>query len=183
MKKNKPGDHILFGVFTYLSEGSNALMMKKGIRKNNPNSGNYAPSGGNLEDHERGLNPAGRLEAAIRETREETGLTVLDPVWRGIILFHNFEREFPNWPNPEDFLVYVFSATKYSGKLGKGKKKEIPLWIPEKEIPYLPQNPGDRKIYEWLKDGRFFAGIIKHKGKEIDDFGTHVDFLTYPPTN
>ncbi len=170
-------DNIKHGVLVYLSVNGKVLMMKKGIRENDPNSGYYVPPGGNLEFYEKGLNkPLGRLEAAVREPLEESGLTLINPIYRGVILFHNFEREFPNWPNPEDFFVNVYSATQYTGKPGKGKNNEFPVWIDEEKISELPQNPGDKMIYEWLKDGRFFVGVIKHKGKELDKEGTYVDF-------
>jgi len=31
-------------------------------------------------------------------------------------------------------------------------------------------------MYKWLKDGRNFFGVIKHKGNEIDEEGTWIDF-------
>ncbi len=34
-------------------------------------------------------------------------------------------------------------------------------------------------MYGWLKDGRNFVGIIKHKGNEIDEDGTWVDYLPF----
>lgn len=167
-----------FGMLTYLSVNARVLMMKKEIRENDPNSGKYTIPGGKLEPSEKGMHkPAGRSEATVREFKEETGLTLVNPTFRGVILFHNFERIFDNWSNPEDFLVYVYSATQYAGQLGKGKDNEVPLWVNEKDIPSLPKNIGDELIYQWLNDSRFFIGIIKHKGKVLDEEGTYVDFF------
>jgi 8-oxo-dGTP pyrophosphatase MutT (NUDIX family) len=168
---------IKYGVLTYLSVDGKALMMRKGIRENDPNSGHYTPSGGNLESYEKGLsNPNGRLEAAVREPLEESGLTCLHPTYRGMILFDNDGRIFKNWKKPDDFLVYVYSSSQYVGELSEGKNGESPVWVDVKDIPSLPKNVGDELIYEWLRDGRFFMGIIKHKGKELDKEGTWVDF-------
>jgi 8-oxo-dGTP pyrophosphatase MutT (NUDIX family) len=167
-----------FGVLSYLSVNEKVLMMKKGDRKGDPNSGKYAIPGGHLEKDEIGMdNHFGRQLASIRETKEETGLRLISPIYRGLILFHNFEREFDNWPNPTDFLVYIYSANKYTGELCKEKDNEFPLWVDEKEIPSLPKNLGDELIYEWLNMGKFFTGVIKHKGKVLDEAGTFVDYF------
>ena len=170
-----------FGILTYLSVNGKVLMMKKGVRENDPNSGKYTLPGGNLEPSEKGMDkPQGRMEAAVREPQEETGLTILNPVLRGIVIFHNFEREFDNWPNPEDFPVYIYSATEYTGELlveGRKGKNEVPVWVDEKEVPSVSKNIGDEKYHEWLKDGRFFVGVVKHKGKELDEKGTFVDYF------
>jgi len=32
-------------------------------------------------------------------------------------------------------------------------------------------------MYEWLKDGRYFVWVIKHKGTELDYEATFVDFF------
>ena len=160
-----------------VSEDKNVLMIEKSERKNDPNSGYFTLPGGKLKDNEKGLNyPHGRLEACIRETKEETGIEPLDLVLKGIILFDNKERTFPNWPNPDNFLVYIFATTKFKGKpkeTNEGRPKTVPL----NKVDKVPSNPGDRKMYEWLKDGRKFMGVIKHKGNEIDKAGTFVNYL------
>jgi ADP-ribose pyrophosphatase YjhB (NUDIX family) len=173
---------MMYGTLSYLSSDKGILMIKKNERKNDPNSGFYAIPGGKLEDYEKGLkNPEGRLESAIRETEDETGITLLNPVFRGAILFDNKDRIFPNWKEKEDCLVYLYSATEKSGKL-KGSDEGIPLWAHEDIIPSLPKNSGDKLMYEWLMDekfkqGRNFSGIIKHKGTEIDEEGSWVDWF------
>ncbi len=153
-------------------------MIRKNVRENDPNSGRYTLPGGNLDLPEKSLNNlAGRLKAGVRETKEETGLNLLIPKNRGVILFDNKDRVFDNWKNPQDFLVYVIQGAFYSGKLKSETEEGFPCWVDEREIPKLPQNPEDVKMYEWLKDGRFFIGVIKHKGKELDADGTFVDYF------
>jgi 8-oxo-dGTP diphosphatase len=166
-----------YGTISYITSPEGILMIKKNKRENDPNSGYFAPPGGKLEPYEKGLkNPKGRLESAIREIKEEVGITMLNPILRGTILFDNKDRAFDNWPNPDNFEVSIFSATKYSGEL-KESDEGIPVWTPEKIIPSLPKNPGDKLMYEWLKDGRNFRGVIKHKGNEIDEEGCWVDWF------
>lgn len=169
---------VKYGTMLYLVYGGNVLMIEKGKRKDDPNSGYFTLPGGKLEDDEKGLNnPQGRMNSSLRETFEETGgIKSVNPVLRGIILFNNIERTFANWKNPDDFLVYIFAATDYNGK-AKPSDEGIPHPIPLNKINDLPSNPGDKKMYEWLKDGRNFFGVVKHKGYEIDEYGTWADFF------
>lgn len=168
---------MMYGVLTYLSVDGRVLMVNKAERKGDPNSGFYTLPGGKLKRNERGRKKRGRLEAAVRETEEETGLLIANPVFVGTVLFDNRGRIFDNWPNHEDYFVYLFRAGSYSGELKTGDEKEIPMWIPEKEIALLHKNLGDEKIYEWVKDGRFFSGVIRHRGKVLNKSGTFVDYL------
>lgn len=172
----------MYGVMSYLNVDGDLLMVKKSQKKGDPNSGLYTLPGGKLEPEEKGLRSVeGRLEATIRETKQETGITLVTPKQIGIILFDNEGRIFNNWPNAPNYLVYIFSATNYRGQLiDKGDERETPLWVPEYEIPELPKNPGDTKMYEWIKNSRNlfgFFGVIRHKGREIDEENTWVDFF------
>lgn len=161
----------------YLVSKGKVLMIKKGVRKDDPNSGYFTLPGGKLEDNEKGLNnPKGRLKCAIRETIDETGVEPTMPVLRGVILFDNKDRKFPNWKNPDNFLVYIYSARRFKGR-AKKSDEGISYSIPLNKVNELPSNPGDKKMYEWLKDGRKFMGVIKHKGDELDEEGTMVDFF------
>jgi len=166
-----------YATLTYLVSKGKVLMLKKPERENDPNSGFFAIPGGKLEKNEKGLdNPKGRLESCIRETREETGIEPINPVLRGVILFDNNGRTFSNWPNPDDFYVYIYSTTKFKGKV-KRSDEGIPYSVPLAKVKEVPSNLGDKKMYEWLKDGRNFIGVIKHKGKELDETGTFVDYF------
>jgi 8-oxo-dGTP diphosphatase len=168
-----------YGTMSYLVCDKGILMLKKVERENDPNSGYCTLSGGKLEKCEKGLyNLEGRIKSVIRETRDETGITLINPVLRGTILFDNKDRTFPNWLNVDNYLVQIYSATEYIGELKKSDEG-TPFWASSwEEIDSLPQNPGDTKMYEWLRDGRNFIGVIKHKGNEIDEDGTWVDYFS-----
>jgi ADP-ribose pyrophosphatase YjhB (NUDIX family) len=169
-----------YGTMTYLvSKNNNVLMIKKEVRENDPNSGYFTLPGGKLEIYEKGLmNPRGRLKSAIREAGDETGYAPVNPVLRGVILFDNKDRKFLNWPNPDNFYVYIFAATKYRKVKRDDKSNEgVPVTVPLSRVKEVPSNPGDKKMYEWLEDGRNFIGVIKHKGEELNPEGTFVDFF------
>jgi len=170
-----------YATLTYLKTDKGVLMIAKKERVNDPNSGYKVIPGGKLESDEIGLkNIEGRVFSSKRETKDETGIIPLNSVLRGAILFDNKDRTFPNWPNADNFYVYIFFATKYEGEL-KESDEGIPFWSPEEKILSYPMNPGDKLMYNWIKDdnfkkGRSFFGVIKHKGNEIDEEGSWVDW-------
>ena len=100
----------------------------------------------------------------------------MKPVLRGVILFDNEGRTFDNWKNPDNFLVYIYSTKRYNGRARKSEEG-TPYGVSIHKVYEVPSNPGDKKMYEWLTDGRNFVGVIKHKGKVLDEQGTFVDYL------
>mgnify|MGYP000009102582 FL=1 len=90
--------------------------------------------------------------AAIREVREETGLTVEKPVFCGII----------HWDNPEKnekYIVFAYRADKFSGELIDETEEGRVFWLTPEELAkqklppnferYLPVFFGDevKEIY------------------------------------
>jgi 8-oxo-dGTP diphosphatase len=167
-----------YGVMSHLSIDDMVLMIMKNEREDDPNSGLFTLPGGKLKAWEKGLdNLDGRLEAAVRETQEETGLILINPLLRGVILFDNNGRIFDNWQKPTHYLVYMFGAEEYVGELKSETEEGRPLWVSEIGLPSVPKSVGDEKIYEWLRDPRYFMGIIRHKGKVLDEAGTFVTYF------
>lgn len=171
-----------YATLNYLPCEKGILMLRKGIREGDPNSGYCTLPGGNLEAYEKGLkSPRGRLESAIRETKDETGIELIKPVLRGTILFDNEGRLFPDLKKRDNFYVYMYYTAKGEGEL-KGSEEGKPFWAHSwEEIDSLPKNSGDKLMYEWLRDknfqkGMFFSGVIKHMGYEIDEEGSWVEW-------
>lgn len=107
--------------------------------------------------HQRGINkgyvnfPGGKKEVGedmracvIRETLEETGLTVKNPVEVGYI-------EFPG----ADYHVHVFKSTEFSGEL-KAKADEVNLfWQDTDNVPYDKMHTADRDFLPLILTGKF----------------------------
>jgi 8-oxo-dGTP pyrophosphatase MutT (NUDIX family) len=69
------------------------------------------------------------LEGVIRETKEETGLTILDPELNGLIDFYFGEKPEPDW------TTFIFRVTEYEGELNPNDEGEL-RWFSVEDIPY-----------------------------------------------
>lgn len=182
METNSERPTIKFATMTYTQKNSKILMVEKYERPEDPNSEFYTLPGGKLEDYEKGGNQEGRLESAIRETLDETGIEILEANLIGIVTFNNFERNFKNYKNPPNFEVYIFETQDFRDSELRPSDEGIPRWTEKSEIKNLPKNAGDEKLYEWIEiyksqKKKFFVGVIKHIGNEIDEKETWVDFV------
>lgn len=64
-------------------------------------------------------------DAAVRETREETGLTIEDPRLVGVKQFQT--------GNDERYVVFFYKATKFSGTLTASDEGEV-FWLRREEL-------------------------------------------------
>ena len=109
-----------------------------------------------LVENHRGINkgfinfPGGKQEAdedivrcAIRETFEETGIVIKDPIEVGCL-------EFPT----KNFCVYVFWSTDFSGVLKFNPAETKAFWHDAQDVPY-------EKMREDVKD--FLPDILAGK--------------------
>ena len=71
-------------------------------------------------------------ESAIRETFEETGLTIRDPRLVGVKQFQT-KRD-------ERYVVFFYKATQFTGTLHSSEEGEV-FWISREELPNRPLVP------------------------------------------
>ncbi len=116
--------------------------------------------------HHRGINkgcinfPGGKREngesmedCVRRETLEETGLTILNPVKVGYV-------EFPRF----DYYVHIYKSTKFSGEVHAKQDEVETFWQDASKIPYEQMRAADR---DFLPD--VLAGIPVNRRYIYDD--------------
>ena len=96
--------------------------------------------GGHLEEHE----PV--VDSVIREIREETGLTIEDPVLCGV----------KDWIDEDGsrFIVFLFRAEKFSGTLASSSEGRV-FWVEIDKVLDLPWIWGMDSLMKIFVDGEY----------------------------
>ena len=116
------------------------LMLHRVKKKNDVNHDKWIGIGGKFEPYE---SPE---DCLLREVREETGLTLTDWRWRGVVTFC-YESD----PAEQMFL---FTATDWTGEM-RGDCDEGALeWVPKARVDALPIWEGDRLFFRLLAEER-----------------------------
>jgi 8-oxo-dGTP pyrophosphatase MutT (NUDIX family) len=90
-----------------------------------------------------------------REVMDETGIKLIRPVERGIILF-----KFVDDPNEYDHEVHIFTAENYSGILKPTEDFLCYAWFHKDALPD-PMMPADKKyVIPPIFNGDYFNGEI-----------------------
>ncbi|MBR2802121.1 MAG: NUDIX domain-containing protein [Erysipelotrichaceae bacterium] len=82
-------------------------------------------------------------EAMIREFREETGLTLLDPLLKGIEEFRTEEED--------RYFIFFYKATRYEGEIASSGEGEI-FWIPKEDFGKYPPSLDIEDILRVIED-------------------------------
>src|SRR5437016_5080550 len=88
----------------YLKSNGKTLMMHRNKKPGDVHKGKWNGLGGKLDA---GESPD---DCVVREIREESGLSIRDPRLRGVITF-------PLFKPGEDWLVFVYTASRFDGDL------------------------------------------------------------------
>lgn len=98
-------------------------------------------------------------ECVVREVREESGLHIRRPKLKGVLAF-------PSFDGVDDWIVFVFTAGKFSGTLMKKSPEGDLSWIPNRKIHKLNIWEGDRYFIKHLSGRRFFTGKFIYRNGE-----------------
>ncbi|CDQ19263.1 8-oxo-dGTP diphosphatase [Halobacillus karajensis] len=110
------------------------LMLKK------PRRGWYVAPGGKMEDGEN------IKDSAVREFKEETGLSIDNPELRGSFTFIMREGE----KTAQEWMMFTFYSTSYSGDLLEVSEEGELEWVPVDEVLQKPMAEGDREIFKHI---------------------------------
>ena len=120
------------------------LMLHRVKKKNDINHDKWIGVGGGFEH---GESPE---ECALRETREETGLTLTDCRFRGIVTF--------DCEGQETLYMHLFTASGWTGELTDCDEGELE-WVPKEKVYDLPIWEGDKIFFRLLEQERPFLSL------------------------
>lgn len=138
-------------VLTYVMDGDNVLLI---LKKRGLGDGYYNAPGGHIELEETST------EAAIRETKEETGLTVSDLKERGTLRFQ--------FKDGMRMVCYVFTTSVWEGGL-KECDEAKPFWADKNNLDYDMMWKDDKLWLPLLLDGKEFEGWFVFDDREMLD--------------
>ena len=129
------------------------LMLHRVKKENACNRDKWIGVGGKFED---GESPE---ECVLRETLEETGLTLTDWRYRGIVTFVS-----DRW---ETEYMHLFTATGWTGRLHECDEGVLE-WVSREQFRGLPQWEGDRIFLRLIEeDAPFFSLKLRYEGEHL----------------
>lgn len=137
----------------YLERGDEYLMLHRTKKKNDENHDKWIGVGGKFEANE---SPE---DCMRREIFEETGLTVSDYRYRGIVTFVSdiYETEY----------MHLFTVTDWTGEARECDEGEL-AWIKKQKLFDLTLWQGDRIFLKLLQeDVPFFSLKLTYRGDEL----------------
>ncbi len=137
----------------YIEKSGRYLMLHRTKKKNDTNSGKWIGIGGKIE---KGETPA---ECIMREVKEETGLLLIKPLYRGIIHFVSdvFESE----------TMHLFTADEFEGSITECDEGDL-KWIDKRKLSEYPMWEGDALFLKQIEENSdFFELTLIYKGDKL----------------
>ena len=135
------------------NEKGEYLMLHRVKKENDLNHDKWIGVGGKCEE---GESPE---ECVCRETLEETGLTLTDYRYRGVITFVSdvWEGEY----------MHLFTATGWTGDLHECSEGVLE-WLHKDDLAALPQWEGDKIFFKLLRETEdFFSLKLRYEGEKL----------------
>ena len=137
----------------YIKQGDQYLMLHRVKKKNDVNHDKWIGVGGKFEE---GESPE---DCILRETLEETGLTLTDYRYRGLVTFVNtiYETEY----------MHLFTASGWTGEIGECSEGRLE-WVKKSHVPQLPIWEGDKIFLRLLaEETPFFSLKLCYDGDRL----------------
>lgn len=135
----------------YIVRNGKVLLLHRTKKENDLNEGMWIGIGGKFEENE---SPE---ECVLREVREETGLTLTEYAYRGIVTFVS-----DRW---EGEYMHLFTATDTEGTLIGACDEGDLEWVDQEIFRTLPQWEGDRIFLDLLEQNEpFFSLKLEYEG-------------------
>ena len=148
----------------YLEQNGRYLLLHRTKKDADDNRGKWIGVGGKFED---GESPE---DCMLREVKEETGLTVTEYRYRGIITFVSDVC-------PTEYM-HLFTSTAWTGELADCDEGEL-AWIPKSGLGGLPMWEGDRVFLDLLnREIPFFSLKLTYTGEHLSSAVLNGEQLT-----
>ena len=137
----------------YLEQDGQYLLLHRVKKENDENRDKWIGIGGKFEA---GESPE---DCALREVREETGLTLTSYRYCGIITFVS-----DRW---ETEYMHLFHATGFEGTV-RDCDEGVLEWVAREKVASLPQWEGDRIFLRLMQENRpFFSLKLVYEGETL----------------
>lgn len=142
----------------YLENGRGEyLMLHRVKKKKDVNQDKWIGVGGKFEDRE---SPD---ECLLREVREETGLTLTQWRFRGVVTF--LTEPDSGW---EGEFMYLFTAHGWEGEMVSACTEGDLEWVPKDRVEQLPIWEGDKIFLRLLaEDAPPFLLTLEYRGDKL----------------
>ena len=151
---------MILATLCYVKHNGKTLMVHRNKKPNDIHEGKWNGLGGKFEN---GESPEG---CVIREVQEESGLEIQNPHLNGLLLFTNFKGN--------DWYVFVFTATEFSGELSESSPEGRLAWVDDDQLTELNLWESDHIFLPWLKNREFFSAKFDYAGDKM--LGHEVNF-------
>ena len=137
----------------YIEQDGKYLMLHRVKKKNDINHDKWIGIGGKFEEKE---SPE---DCALREVKEETGLTLTSYAYRGLVTFVSDQYETE--------CMHLFTADGFTGELIDCDEGTLE-WVDKALVPTLPTWAGDRIFLDLLaRDVPFFSLKLEYVGDTL----------------
>lgn len=147
------GKKMILSTLCYIKKDGCWLMLHRVKKKNDLNHDKWIGVGGKFEE---GESPE---DCLLREVGEETGLTLTDYRFRGLVTFVSDEA-------PTEYM-HLFTATGFTGTLRDCDEGTLE-WVPIPQVETLPLWQGDKLFLRLLQTEKdFFSLKLRYAGDQL----------------
>ncbi len=144
---------MILSTLCYIEKDGCWLMLHRVKKKNDLNHDKWIGVGGKFKE---GESPE---DCLLREVGEETGLTLTDYRFRGLVTFVSDEA-------PTEYM-HLFTATGFTGALRDCDEGTLE-WVPIPQVETLPLWQGDKLFLRLLQTEKdFFSLKLRYAGDQL----------------
>jgi len=143
---------MILATLCYIKHNGYTLMVHRNKKPNDIHEGKWNGLGGKFEA---GETPE---ECVTREVLEESGLSIRNPKYCGLLIFTNFKGN--------DWYVFVFTATEFTGELIDSPEGRLE-WISNEALFDLNLWKSDPIFFPWIDGNKLFSAKFEYEGEEM----------------